>query len=99
MLRREFLLGAAVSAACSPLVALAAEGPPLSGKAAFVAWMTANRPAEDAKYLERRWDRYQVLLSFHDLWTEADKRAFLMTPEAAFGHRRSGTPRRARWAA
>jgi protein-L-isoaspartate(D-aspartate) O-methyltransferase len=85
MLRREFLLRAAASAAaCSPLVALAAEGPPLSSKAAFVAWMTANRPAEDAKYLERRWDRYQVLLSFHDLWTEADKRAFLMTPRQEF---------------
>ena len=85
MLRREFLFGAAVSvAAASPLAALAAEGPPLSGKAAFVAWMTANRPAEDARYLERRWDRYEVLLSFHDLWTQGDKRAFLMTPRQEF---------------
>jgi protein-L-isoaspartate(D-aspartate) O-methyltransferase len=85
MLRREFLLGAAAGVAASwPLAALAAEGLPLSSKAAFVAWMTANRPAEDAKYLERRWDRYQVLLSFHDLWTEADKRAFLMTPRQEF---------------
>ncbi len=70
MLRREFLLGLAASvAASSPLVALAAEGPPISSKAEFVAWMTANRPAEERKYLERRWDRYQVLLSFNDLWT------------------------------
>ena len=46
--------------------------------------MTANRPAEDPKYLERRWDRYQVLLSFNDLWTPADKRAFLMTPRQEF---------------
>jgi protein-L-isoaspartate(D-aspartate) O-methyltransferase len=85
MLRREFLLGAAASlAASSPFAALAAEGPPLSSKAAFVAWMTANRPAEEPKYLERRWDRYQVLLSFHDLWTEADKRAFLTTPRQEF---------------
>ena len=86
MLRREFLLGAAAAsvAACSPFPALAAEGPPLSSKAAFVAWMTANRPAEEPRYLERRWDRYQVLLSFNDLWTPADKRAFLMTPRQEF---------------
>ena len=85
MLRREFLLGAAVGvAASSPLAALAAEGAPLSSKAAFVAWMTANRPAEAQRYLERRWDRYEVLLSFHDLWTQADKRAFLMTPRQEF---------------
>ena len=85
MLRREFLLGAAAAVAAStPAAALAAEGAPLSSKAAFVAWMTANRPAEDPKYLERRWDRYQVLLSFNDLWTPADKRAFLMTPRQEF---------------
>src|SRR6516164_8164796 len=85
MLRREFLLGLAASvAASSPLAALAAEGPPISSKAEFVAWMTANRPAEERKYLERRWDRYQVLLSFNDLWTPADKRAFLMTPRQEF---------------
>jgi protein-L-isoaspartate(D-aspartate) O-methyltransferase len=85
MLRREFLLGLAASvAASSPLAALAAEGPPISSKAEFVAWMTANRPAEERKYLERRWDRYQVLLSFNDLWTQADKRAFLMTPRQEF---------------
>jgi protein-L-isoaspartate(D-aspartate) O-methyltransferase len=85
MLRREFLLGAAATVAASaPLAAMAAEGPPLSSKAAFAAWMTANRPAEEPKYLERRWDRYQVLLSFNDLWTQADKRAFLMTPRQEF---------------
>ena len=86
MRRREFLLGAAAAsvAAYAPAAALAADGPPLSSKAAFVAWMTANRPAEEPKYLERRWDRYQVLLSFNDLWTPADKRAFLMTPRQEF---------------
>src|ERR1700683_3619645 len=85
MLRREFLLGAAAAVAAStPAAALAAEGAPLSTKAAFVAWMTANRPAEDPKYLERRWDRYQVLLSFSDLWRPSDKRAFLMTPRHEF---------------
>jgi len=85
MLRREFLLGAAATvAAATPAIALAADGPPLSNKAAFVAWMTGNRPAEDPKYLERRWDRYQVVISFNDLWTPADKRAFLMTPRQEF---------------
>ena len=85
MLRREFLLGAAAAVAAStPAAALAAEGAPLSTKAAFVAWMTANRPVEEPQYLERRWDRYQVLLSFNDLWTPADKRAFLMTPRQEF---------------
>ena len=85
MLRREFLVGAAATvAAAAPAAALAADGPPLSNKAAFVAWMTANRPAEDPKYLERRWDRYQVVISFNDLWTSADKRAFLMTPRQEF---------------
>jgi protein-L-isoaspartate(D-aspartate) O-methyltransferase len=85
MRRREFLIGAAAGlAASSPLAALAAEGPPLTSKAEFVAWMTANRPAEEPKYLERRWDRYQVLLQFNDLWTPADKRAFLMTPRQEF---------------
>ena len=50
MRRREFLIGAAAGiAASSPLAALAAEGPPLTGKAEFVAWMTANRPAEEPK--------------------------------------------------
>jgi len=84
MRRREFLIGAAAGlAASAPLPALA-EGPPLTSKAEFVAWMTANRPAEEPKYLERRWDRYQVLLSFNDLWTPADKRAFLMTPRQEF---------------
>jgi len=85
MRRREFLIGAAAGLAASfPLGARAAEGPPLSIKGEFVAWMMANRPAEEPKYLERRWDRYQVLLSFNDLWTPADKRAFLLTPRQEF---------------
>ena len=92
MLRREFLLGAAAGlAALAPPAALA-EGPkpfngemwpPLSNKSEFVAWMAANR-GEEPVYLERRWDRYQQLLAFHDLWTPADKRAFLMTPREEF---------------
>ena len=85
MLRREFLLGAAAGlAAASPLAALAGEGLPLTSMAEFVAWMMDNRPAEERSYLERRWDRYEVLLQFNDLWTPADKRAFLLTPRQEF---------------
>ena len=45
--------------------------------------MAANR-GEEPTYLGRRYDRYKVLLSFNDLWTQADKRAFLMTPREEF---------------
>jgi protein-L-isoaspartate(D-aspartate) O-methyltransferase len=45
--------------------------------------MAANR-GENATFLGERFDRYQVLLSFYDLWTPADKRAFLMTPREEF---------------
>ena len=49
----------------------------------FVAWMAANR-GENAALLGERFDRYETLLSFNDLWTPADKRAFLMTPREEF---------------
>jgi protein-L-isoaspartate(D-aspartate) O-methyltransferase len=45
--------------------------------------MQANR-GEDATYLGRRYDRYLDVLSFNDLFTPADKRAFLMTPREEF---------------
>jgi protein-L-isoaspartate(D-aspartate) O-methyltransferase len=57
--------------------------PPLKGKAEFIAWGQANR-GEDATYLGRRYDRYLDVLSFNDLWTPADKRAFLLTPREEF---------------
>jgi protein-L-isoaspartate(D-aspartate) O-methyltransferase len=90
MLRREFLLGAAASVAAAlpadaePLKPFGPDlWPPMGGRSEFVAWMAANR-GEDRTYLERRYDRYKVLLSFNDLWTQADKRAFLMTPRQEF---------------
>ena len=90
MLRREFLIGAAASvAAAFPADAGAPKPfrpdlwPPMGSRAEFIAWMAANR-GEDASFLGRRFDRYQVLLSFNDLWTRADKRAFLMTPRQEF---------------
>jgi len=90
MLRRDFLIGAAAGgAAAFPAYADAPKPfrpdfwPPMAPRGEFVAWMAANR-GEDATLLARRFDRYQVLLSFNDLWTQADKRAFLMTPREEF---------------
>jgi protein-L-isoaspartate(D-aspartate) O-methyltransferase len=90
MLRREFLLGAAASAgAAFPALAEAPKPfrgdmwPPLNDKAQFVAWAAANR-GEEPKFLERRFDRYREVLAFNDLWTPADKRAFLLTPREEF---------------
>jgi protein-L-isoaspartate(D-aspartate) O-methyltransferase len=90
MRRREFLIGAAASVAAAwPAYAGPPKPfgpdlwPPMGARSEFVAWMAANR-GEDPTYLGRRYDRYKVLLSFNDLWTQADKRAFLMTPREEF---------------
>jgi len=91
MLRREFLIGAAAGLAAAVVPAWAEPPkpfrpdlwPPMGNRGEFVAWMAANR-GEDPAILGQRYDRYQVLLSFNDLWTQADKRAFLMTPREEF---------------
>ena len=90
MLRREFLISAAASvAAVLPAYADPPRPfgpdlwPPMGNRSEFVAWMAANR-GEEPIYLGRRYDRYKVLLSFNDLWTASDKRAFLMTPREEF---------------
>ena len=90
MRRRDFLIGAAAGlAAALPARAEAPKPfgpnlwPPMAQRAAFIEWMAANR-GEDASFLGRRFDRYQELLSFYDLWTPAEKRAFLMTPREEF---------------
>jgi protein-L-isoaspartate(D-aspartate) O-methyltransferase len=90
MLRREFLLGAAAFAAAgAPAQAAIPTGfradvwPPTMQRADFVAWMVANR-GEDPTFLARRFERYQQLLAFYDLWTQGDRRAFLMTPREEF---------------
>ena len=57
--------------------------PPTDSSAAFVAWMVANR-GEDPKFLARRYDKYLDLVRARDVWDEADKRAFLMTPRERF---------------
>jgi protein-L-isoaspartate(D-aspartate) O-methyltransferase len=90
MRRREFLIGAAASVVAAPPAYAGPPKPfgldlwpPMGARSEFVAWMAANR-GEDPTYLGRRYDRYKVLLSFNDLWTQADKRAFLMTPREEF---------------
>ena len=89
MRRRDVLLGAAASLAAFPAFADAPKPfqpdlwPPLADRNAYVAWMEANR-GEDPVYVGRRYDRYRVLLSFNDLWTRAEKRAFLLTPREEF---------------
>ena len=85
MLRREFLLGlaASVASASSPTPARLSRSRRTCGRR----WGTSpirrldggEPPREDPTYLGRRYDRYKVLLSFNDLWTAADKRAFLVT--------------------
>ena len=87
MKRREFLLGAAASLA-SVSAARASQPfaqdlwPPFT-RNEFVAWMAANR-GEDPAMLAKRYGRYEVLLSFNDLWTKREKRAFLFTPREEF---------------
>jgi protein-L-isoaspartate(D-aspartate) O-methyltransferase len=90
MRRRDFLLAAAAGVAAAFPAHADPPGPfrpdlwpPMARRADFVAWMAANR-GENATLLGERFDRYQVLLSFNDLWTPADKRAFLMTPREEF---------------
>ena len=57
--------------------------PPRASREAFVAWMVRNR-GEDPNFLGQRWDRLQQLLAHHDVWDEADIRAFLLTPRERF---------------
>jgi protein-L-isoaspartate(D-aspartate) O-methyltransferase len=92
MNRRDILTGAAGAAAASlagkafarvPAPYDWSVSPPRQSREAFVAWMAQNR-GEDAHYLGQRWDRLQQLMSHHDVWDEADIRAYLMTPRERF---------------
>jgi protein-L-isoaspartate(D-aspartate) O-methyltransferase len=90
--RREFVLSAgAQAAALAARPALAnvpsaydsSASPPRQSRDAFVEWMVKNR-GEDPKFLGQRWDRLQQLIAHHDVWDEADIRAFLLTPREEF---------------
>jgi protein-L-isoaspartate(D-aspartate) O-methyltransferase len=91
--RRRLLLAAAALAggALVPPAALADVPapygvdlvPPMDDRDAFIIWMRANR-GEDPTYLGQRFDRFQQLIAHRDLFTPADKRAFLLTPREEF---------------
>ena len=90
--RRKFVVGATVQAvalAVRPALANVpapydwSASPPRQSRDAFVEWMVKNR-GEDPKFLGQRWDRLQQLIARHDVWDEADMRAFLMTPREEF---------------
>jgi len=92
MNRRNFVLGStAVIAALTPEFAIANvpvtyswdSTPPTNSRADFVDWMAKNR-GEDPGFLGQRWDRFQQILSHHDLWDKRNERAFLLTPREEF---------------
>ena len=57
--------------------------PPMDSKDIYIAWMVTNR-GEDPLYLGQRFDRFEHLVGHNDLFTDRDKRAFLMTPREEF---------------
>lgn len=93
MTRRGFAAGFACAVAATVLPSPARANvplpydrnatPPLAPRDAFIAWMRRNR-GEDPHFLGQRWDRFQALLTRHDIWSKRDMRAFLLTPREAF---------------
>jgi protein-L-isoaspartate(D-aspartate) O-methyltransferase len=91
--RRRFLMGMAqaAGAALAARPALAnvptpydwSASPPRQSREAFAEWMVRNR-GEDPRFLGARYDRYEQLVTHHDVWDEADMRAFLLTPREEF---------------
>jgi len=91
--RRDFAIGATalIGQALLPRAGLAdvpsayswQATPPLDNKDHYIAWMVTNR-GEDPVYLAQRWDRYEHMIGHRDLFTDRDKRAFLMTPREEF---------------
>jgi protein-L-isoaspartate(D-aspartate) O-methyltransferase len=87
MNRREILsglIGALATGAANANAPLpAGVSPPVTSRDAFIAWMH-DRRGEDPGFLGQRWDRYLQLIAHHDVWDDADKRAFLLTPREEF---------------
>jgi protein-L-isoaspartate(D-aspartate) O-methyltransferase len=89
--RRKFLMGAVAGAALAARPARAnvpkpydwSASPPRQSREAFIEWMVQNR-GEDPHYLGQRFDRFRELVAHHDVWDEADMRAFLLTPREEF---------------
>jgi protein-L-isoaspartate(D-aspartate) O-methyltransferase len=57
--------------------------PPRENRGAFVEWMVKNR-GENPRFLGERFDRFRELIARHDVWDEADMRAYLLTPREEF---------------
>jgi protein-L-isoaspartate(D-aspartate) O-methyltransferase len=91
--RRRFLVGMAEAAGAAFAARTALAGvptpydwnvsPPRSSGEAFVEWMIRNR-GEDPRFLAERYGRYEQLVAHHDVWDQADIRAFLLTPREEF---------------
>ena len=93
MNRRDFSLSAAALLAAGGLPSLAhasvpspydwTVAPPMDKRAAFIDWMVKNR-GEDPKYLGPRFDRFLWMVSARDVFGDANRRGFLMTPREEF---------------
>src|SRR4051812_29200552 len=91
--RRSFGKGAVAALGCAllPRQALAdvpatydpSQTPPMDKRQDFIDWMVKNR-GENPKYLGERFDRFRVLVDNRDVWNDANKRAFLLTPREEF---------------
>jgi protein-L-isoaspartate(D-aspartate) O-methyltransferase len=86
--RRRFLVGAAAAATTPALANVPTPydwevSPPSQSREAFVEWMVRNR-GEDPRFLGQRWDRLQQMIAHHDIWDDADIRAYLMSPREEF---------------
>ena len=57
--------------------------PPLTDRAKYIDWMVKNR-GENPKFLGLHYDIYERMVADRDLFTDRDKRAFLMTPREEF---------------
>lgn len=87
MHRRHFLAGSTLALGATilgrPAAAAADLNPPLDDRDAFLKWNKDNR-SEDPHYVGERWARYRALVANKDLFTDRDKRAFLLTPREEF---------------
>ena len=91
--RRDFVVSSAAALAAGVLPSMARANvptpydwsvvPPSDTRAHFVSWMVANR-GENPQYLGPRFDRYQWMVAVRDLFSDATKRAFLLTPREEF---------------
>jgi len=93
MNRRDFLASSTTAIAAGMLPGFARANvpgpydwtvtPPMDSRQKFIDWMKTNR-GEDPKYLGPRYDRYSWMVAVKDVFGDANKRGFLMTPREEF---------------